>query len=95
MIYIIELEIGQYGDHRATGYERIQFRIHATHQAYQKMMEECRMFGISFYVYSILDHLGCVVAEIPAHHLSLLSGVSCVKSVRESKLHQQQRKCDN
>lgn len=95
MVCVIELELGQCGDHRATEHERIQHRIQATHQAYDEMMEECRMLGASFHVYSILDRLGYVVAELPMHHWSLLSSLSCVKGVRESKLHQQLRECDN
>lgn len=95
MVCVIELELGQHGDHRETEHECIQRRIQATHHVYGEMMEECRMLGASFQVYAILDRIGYVVAEIPVHHWSLLNSMSCVKAVRESKLHQQLKECDN
>jgi len=95
MVCVIELELGQCGDHRATAHECIQQRINATHRVYREMMEECRMLGASFPVYSILDRLGYVVAEIPVHNWGLMKSLSCVKSIRESKLHQQLSRCDN
>lgn len=95
MVCVIELELGQYCDPKSTERERIQHRIHATHNAYREMMEECRMLGASFQVYSILERIGYVVAELPVHHWSLLNGLACVKNVRESKLHRQLCECDN
>lgn len=96
MVCIIEFELEPYLDYKwTTGHEQIQQYIQATHCAYSQLMQEWRVNYPLFPVYSILDRIGCIVADVPQRDWPKLNSMSYVKCVRESKLHQRLGKCDN
>ena len=92
MIVTIELDVSVCHS-RFTEHEYLQFFSQATQSQYAQFWHECSVRGVRIAVHKVLEHMGCVIVDVPTEHIEQIRNMTAVKSVRESKFHRM--KCDN